>query len=559
MICWYLNRAFRLGLLGLAFSMAGGICYEASAEVLLVDRSELAAATDASTRFIGSGDRLIVFGDSLSDVGNDSKFGGSQRQSNGDLLVEYFADEHAVGSPQASDDGGWNFAVKGATTGQMLREQLPAYLNALGQDDIPASDVFAIWGGSNDFLNNGSSVAGVANIRTILESLIERGARRFVIVNLVSPTGAPLFDEPLYRNYESAAHNFVESFNDSIGTVLDSLSADGTIRIVQVDAFSVYNEIQENAEAYGFLNLTGRGDLDKENADDYLYWDNIHPTTKAHRILADRLSRALGDWHFQSLEVRNAHETIRSGQIGDDEKSEIEVVIDGRGVLRYWRRLSSEANGDYLKVYVDDTLRESESGELAWEEVSLDLPEGIHQVRWSYEKNETLVGGEDAAWLDDIRFERIFGVSLEPNDVARGSVIGSGDYSEGDEIVVEAVPNAGYEFSHWSGAIGGGVNLEKRLSVVVTGDLEFVAHFERELPVDEWLQIRLTYSSEGNRNGVELDGLRANYRYTLEFSSDLEQWEDVSVFDGAPDASRVLEDISQNEVGFYRVKALKLN
>lgn len=110
------------------------------------------------------GQEIVVFGDSMTDVGNAFALNGNPpsppysdgRFSNGITWVEVLADHLMVTRPKASTAGGTNFAYGGASAGSTrfgggivdIDQQVLHYL----RNDEPRPDqLFALWGGGNDF------------------------------------------------------------------------------------------------------------------------------------------------------------------------------------------------------------------------------------------------------------------------------------------------------------------------------------------------------------------------------------------------------------------------
>ena len=98
--------------------------------------------------------------------------------------------------------------------------------------------------------------------------------------------------------------------------------------------------------------------------------------------------------------------SAKSGAISDLNKSElfIELEVITSDDISFWRKVSSEADYDFLRFYVDGSLIREWSGELDWEEESFTLNPGAHTLKWIYEKDINTIGGLDAAWLDNIIF-----------------------------------------------------------------------------------------------------------------------------------------------------------
>ena len=60
-----------------------------------------------------------------------------------------------------------------------------------------------------------------------------------------------------------------------------------------------------------------------------------------------------------------------------------------------------------------------------------------------------------------------------------GSVSGTGSFETGSDVVLEAIPEVGYEFVSWSGGI---VSTDNPLTFTATEDVSFIAWFEETLP-----------------------------------------------------------------------------
>lgn len=110
------------------------------------------------------------------------------------------------------------------------------------------------------------------------------------------------------------------------------------------------------------------------------------------------------DWTITSEFPYEGAFSAKSGQIGNQEDSELLITIDVAADcdISFYRSVSSEANYDYLRFYIDDELTGSWAGEVPWEEVTYNINAGIHTFKWSYEKDQSVASGEDCAWIDFI-------------------------------------------------------------------------------------------------------------------------------------------------------------
>ena len=98
--------------------------------------------------------------------------------------------------------------------------------------------------------------------------------------------------------------------------------------------------------------------------------------------------------------------SAKSGAIGDEQTSEliIELEVLSSDNLTYWRKVSSEADYDYLRFYIDGTMAGEWAGEYDWDGETYSISSGVHLLKWSYEKDINTSGGADCAWLDNIVF-----------------------------------------------------------------------------------------------------------------------------------------------------------
>lgn len=277
---------------------------------------------------------LVVVGDSLSDQGNAFILTGgfppppyAQRASNGPTAAERLAQRLGV-TLTASEAGGTNYAVVGATTGPVavpsgtppftenvaqLNYNQPALagtsllsqtLEILSHGPItdPDGTLFMVWGGANDlFLNPsiGTAVQAVTNLTTIIGSLYGAGARQFLVPNLpdLSSTPAGQALPPLARAQLQA---LTVGFNQGLANQLALLSNLPGIEITAFDTFGFFAGVLANPGAFGFTNATTpclTGDFAVQisvcgDPNAHVFWDSVHPTTAAHQVLGDRFAEA---------------------------------------------------------------------------------------------------------------------------------------------------------------------------------------------------------------------------------------------------------------------------
>jgi hypothetical protein len=96
----------------------------------------------------------------------------------------------------------------------------------------------------------------------------------------------------------------------------------------------------------------------------------------------------------------------KSGDISDNQNTEmiIELEVLSDDSISFFRKVSSEADYDFLYFYIDGNKMDEWSGEMDWGRVAYPVTEGVHTFKWEYYKDVYVSGGEDCAWIDYIVF-----------------------------------------------------------------------------------------------------------------------------------------------------------
>lgn len=309
-------------------------------------------------------DTLYVFGDSSSDDGNFFAEHGPDMSftfpiyyptgafTNGQVWANYLVD---MGVADIQD----NRAYAGAMTGSFGE---PARMNPLTgllptglrtqidnfADPIDGNDLVGVWAGFNDYLfgalygQDNSPATVVGNIAEAVVRLDGLGARHILVFNLPDLSRVPLaaFLDPAQARQlgtASAVHNALLAA--SISRLRLRLDAEITV----IDIFAAMSQIVGYPERFGFTNATDSCILvlaDGQTAipnpfspcrvsdggtpafpfDDvldptgFVFWDLLHPTTEAHRVLADFTAATLESHAFGTARYGSAvHATTSTG------------------------------------------------------------------------------------------------------------------------------------------------------------------------------------------------------------------------------------------------------
>lgn len=248
---------------------------------------------------------IIAFGDSLNDTGNAYLGSGGTippappyalgRFSNGPIWLDYFAAARGLDSPLPSLAGGNNYAVGGATSGAgyslsnipNLLTQVGGYLAKTGSTADPDA-LYVIWVGGNDFLNGETDpLVPVSNISTAVSTLAAAGANNFLVMNFVPLGDIPWSIDNLTAPERASLNGLVTQSNSELLDMLDSLAyAIGRAIHMGIPSSLLLN-VQSDPLAYGFTNTTAGALNDGVlSASGYLFWDDLHPTTVGHALIA---------------------------------------------------------------------------------------------------------------------------------------------------------------------------------------------------------------------------------------------------------------------------------
>lgn len=286
---------------------------------------------------------LYIFGDSLSDPGNNAiamgstaspplsvtlrsditsnafiptyPYATSYQYSNGNVWAYQFATmlglQSQVAGPVLGGGLGTNYAYGGAATGPVnnsgfppsLLTQTATYISSLGSAQAPADSLYVVAGGGNNAREALTAIAGgadptatitatslqfAADIGDIVDALQGKGAVNIAVWGVPNMGLAPA----IAANGPSAAYlgtTLAQSMNNALGNRIASETG------VQIfDMYSLVTAVNVNPAAYGLINASdASGAIPGADPSQYLCWDGIHPTAAGHAILAQSMYAAV--------------------------------------------------------------------------------------------------------------------------------------------------------------------------------------------------------------------------------------------------------------------------
>ena len=269
---------------------------------------------------------IFLLGDSLSDTGNTRSFlgafgdaagaaagyGNNGRFSNGPVWHEYLATSLGVSPAGNSLDGGTNYAFGGARvdaavgpSSGVLAQQAQYFADRLaGGPTNPLAEpdaLYIAWAGGNDMrdlVGNSDPIQELANklfsITGVVANLIAAGATKVLVPNLPDLGRIPEFASTANA---ASATAVTLAWNAGLLDFMNLLAQQTSAEIFFLDVFGVFNDLLEAPANFGFTNTVDQcrgvetflgipiAETECANPTQFVFWDEIHPTTAAHQLL----------------------------------------------------------------------------------------------------------------------------------------------------------------------------------------------------------------------------------------------------------------------------------
>jgi outer membrane lipase/esterase len=159
----------------------------------------------------------------------------------------------------------------------------------LASNTPTASQLFTIWGGANDFLNGGQTNPFIPaqNIAAEITALALAGAKNFIVPNL-PPLGSLPITNTMAPPIPQELNALTVGFNQILQAEATQLELSLGIHIQVLNVFGLTESVMNDPSLYGFTNVTTDAVQDNggTNAQGYLFWDIVHPTTSADALIA---------------------------------------------------------------------------------------------------------------------------------------------------------------------------------------------------------------------------------------------------------------------------------
>jgi hypothetical protein len=225
------------------------------------------------------------------------------------------------------------------------------------------------------------------------------------------------------ENATSIQVNLIELINDPSIIITNGMENISFLASESSTQATLSFRVDDNA-AYGhdfFLHI-------EATVDDQIYSTDINASIGAYMESFENDGFATQDWELSGdadwtldpFSVSDGDISVKSGAIDHNESSELSLTMEifEDGFIHFDRRVSCEAVGsssgnyfDYLAFFIDGVEQQKWAGELAWSQSSFAVTAGEHQFMWAFIKDQGVIAGEDAVWIDNIIFPPCFGAS----------------------------------------------------------------------------------------------------------------------------------------------------
>jgi hypothetical protein len=106
------------------------------------------------------------------------------------------------------------------------------------------------------------------------------------------------------------------------------------------------------------------------------------------------------NWLYQNTTYHHDGDAAQSGGVSDGENTWMETTVTGPSTVKFYWKVSSENNYDFLVFYVDDTVQDRISGIVGWQQMTYNIPSGSHILGWGYIKDGSVSTNRDCGWVD---------------------------------------------------------------------------------------------------------------------------------------------------------------
>ncbi|MFB0554129.1 MAG: LamG-like jellyroll fold domain-containing protein [Phycisphaerae bacterium] len=210
--------------------------------------------------------------------------------------------------------------------------------------------------------------------------------------------------------YSTNAGQFIDAANGDFRLKAHSLAIDYGCVIPDITDGYAFLAPEAGAYEYGSSNAVSNWTAGSNIT--ISEWVPTPPTppdnTLAEALDTTALSFTTGgsaDWFSQTTTSRYDGDAAQSPDISHSQDSWMQTTVSGTGTVKFYWKVSSEEDFDFLEFYIDGLLQEKISGLVNWEHKTYTIStSGSHTLEWRYVKDGSVGFGSDCGWVDKVEW-----------------------------------------------------------------------------------------------------------------------------------------------------------
>ena len=289
---------------------------------------------------------IYIFGDGTSatayaPINPSSASYYGYRYSNGRSWVEVLAQRQGLGASSLTSTN-WNYSTNNRSYYGHYSSLLVSNVNSFISPPNATNCLFIVWVANADFVadieNNGPPSntnlltwtnalnQHLTNHFRAITNLYAKGMRTLVAPNAVDLTKVPQYNGSTVSapGYRSFVRQRIIDFNTAYSNRLNQIQAISPgLNIVQVDMFSLLDDVNSNAAKYGLTNVldfdgtvsyaTARFVNPPPNGSgsNYVWWGQIAPSARLHEVFADTAQQLLSPVGLAGITLVNTSNQLQ--------------------------------------------------------------------------------------------------------------------------------------------------------------------------------------------------------------------------------------------------------
>jgi hypothetical protein len=151
-------------------------------------------------------------------------------------------------------------------------------------------------------------------------------------------------------------------------------------------------------------------------------------------------------WTITEMSPYDGSVSARSGAVTHNGTTSLvlKTVYPNPDSVKFYYKVSSETNYDYLSFRLNGIEVFRKSGEIPWTKKAIAVPAGQNKMEWLYKKDQSVSSGADCAWIDMIDFAVSGSVNYIQKDLQVAKIVTPLQKDQyGQETVTVKVINVG--------------------------------------------------------------------------------------------------------------------